>query len=370
MMAKARGAQSKKQPSADVPALEESLFLSRYDLTKEDLAHARLEWSALEAIYKAHTDEVTRLGATANGVVDQLRLFPEVHSIKMRIKDPEHLCEKVVRKCRADQKLVINVENYTETVTDLIGIRALHLFKDEWRTIHDRVRGMWELGEDPIAYHRKGDSPELLQEFADAGCEVKQHESGYRSVHYLLRSSPTKNVQVVELQVRTLFEEGWSEIDHKIRYPYATEDHLLTEFLVIFNRLAGSADEMGTFIKLLAQELAVQRQAQLHARTELEQKEKTLKATIAKLKITQDRKDALEKQVDELSEARTSEGSVFPMTISNPSSSSVLSSILNAGSLMISAGQSPQCRSCGRSYTSSLMIADGGLCTSCMILGK
>ncbi len=57
------------------------------------------------------------------------------------------------------------------------------------------------------------------------------------------------------MQVRTIFEEGWSEIDHKVRYPNFSEEQTTKYFLDIFNRLAGSADEMGSFVKALDVEL-------------------------------------------------------------------------------------------------------------------
>ena len=62
-------------------------------------------------------------------------------------------------------------------------------------------------------------------------------------------------MHIAEIQVRTIFEEGWSEIDHKIRYPYDADNPVLGQFLVVFNRLAGSADEMGSFVKLLKRKL-------------------------------------------------------------------------------------------------------------------
>lgn len=39
-----------------------------------------------------------------------------------------------------------------------------------------------------------------------------------QSVHYLIRDK--ESGLCIEVQVRTLFEEAWSEIDHKLRYPY------------------------------------------------------------------------------------------------------------------------------------------------------
>ena len=77
---------------------------------------------------------------------------------------------------------------------------------------------------------------------------VREH--GYRSVHYLVSIDITKVLNIsVEIQVRTVFEEAWSEIDHIMRYPYDVDNPIITEYLGIFNRIVGSADEMGTFLK-------------------------------------------------------------------------------------------------------------------------
>ena len=52
----------------------------------------------------------------------------------------------------------------------------------------------------------------------------------------------------IEIQVRTLYEEAWSEIDHKLRYPYNLQSEMLKNYTDIMNRLTGLGDEMGTFI--------------------------------------------------------------------------------------------------------------------------
>ena len=51
----------------------------------------------------------------------------------------------------------------------------------------------------------------------------------------------------IEIQIKTLFEEGWGEIDHSILYPQRKGNAMLTEFSELLNRLAGMGDEMGSF---------------------------------------------------------------------------------------------------------------------------
>lgn len=158
----------------------------------------------------------------------------------------------------------------------------------------------WELHEQPKAYIRAGDSEPLLQGFRNAKCEVSIHPFGYRSILYLLKFKPDKHTYIAELQIRTIFEEGWSEIDHCVRYPRQSDDTYLADFLAIFNRLAGSADEMGSFIKTLGVFTASEAQKIAELKTNVLEKEAALEKAISELTINQSEKDKLKKIVDDL----------------------------------------------------------------------
>lgn len=58
----------------------------------------------------------------------------------------------------------------------------------------------------------------------------------------------------MEIQGRTLFEEGWSEIDHDIVYPYFKDDVMLNDFSTLLNRLSGMADEMSSYFRRMKRE--------------------------------------------------------------------------------------------------------------------
>lgn len=53
----------------------------------------------------------------------------------------------------------------------------------------------------------------------------------------------------MEIQGRTLFEEGWGEIDHDIVYPHNQDDEMLIEYSKMLNRLSGLADEMSSYFR-------------------------------------------------------------------------------------------------------------------------
>ena len=60
--------------------------------------------------------------------------------------------------------------------------------------------------------------------------------------------------QYIEIQGRTLFEEGWGEVDHDIVYKDAEDDEMLRDYSKLLNRLSGLADEMSSYFRRMKQE--------------------------------------------------------------------------------------------------------------------
>lgn len=256
----------------DISQLDHSSFLQRNRIDAERWAKANITWDALRSIGEDFQRRASSLEDTAAIHARALQRCSAVHSVRWRLKDPEHLLEKIVRK-RADQApkyAEIDKANYMSIVTDLIGLRALHLFKEDWQQVHLFLAD-WKHHEEATAYVREGDSEQVRAAYANAGCNVRVHSAGYRSVHYVISSRPQKDEILEEVQVRTIFEEGWSEIDHRVRYPNFSEDPLVGLFLATFNRIAGSADEMGSFVVALATEIRRMEADQRESRTLTEQ---------------------------------------------------------------------------------------------------
>jgi len=137
--------------------LDNDAFLEKYNIQRESFEKTGLEWNVLEEIYADHVKNASNLKPIANYIDESLRLIKEVHSLRIRIKDPEHLVEKIIRKKLENNKFDVTLKNYKEKITDLVGVRALHLFKEDWNNIHDYVVETWELSETPTANVRKGD---------------------------------------------------------------------------------------------------------------------------------------------------------------------------------------------------------------------
>ncbi|GGF27379.1 RelA/SpoT domain-containing protein [Hymenobacter cavernae] len=264
-----------------------SIFLRKCGVTAQRLEAVNILEGDLEAIVDNFKARQAQFQRTAQSVSDTLLQDAGVHSVRYRVKDPYSLAKKIVRKKELNQERIITLDNYDEEITDLSGVRALHLFKNDWIHIHEFITRNWDLKETPVVYYRKGDSDELLQIYREQACELKEHPYGYRSAHYLVKTSLTKKQAYVEIQVRTIFEEGWSEVDHKIRYPEFSNDPLLTNLLMLLNRSAGAADEMSGFVQDL------KRYIENNQREKAEQM-RQLQAALNKLQIPETAKHKIE----------------------------------------------------------------------------
>lgn len=169
---------------------------------------------------------------------------PVVHSVKMRLKDREHLRKKLLRKLEKGEQ--IGSDDLCWTITDLAGVRVLHLYQDQFPSIHKeilyKVDGLkdWHLAEPPKAYTW---DPESKQFFERLGVTVEVKDSFYTSVHYLIRPRADSPL-CCEIQVRTLFEEIWGEVDHTLNYPETSPSLSCREQIRVLAKLVGAGSRL------------------------------------------------------------------------------------------------------------------------------
>lgn len=231
-------------------------FFNIYKIDEEELKKENINWKDLKAIHDDFIESKKSYETQADLIANILRAQPKVHSVKTRVKDVRHLIEKVIRKtpdrrAKYGQDFNFTVENYKDEITDLLGIRVIHIFKEDWEEIHNFITSMWDVME-IVANVREGDN---TKKFDEQGITVRSRPSGYRSVHYLIESYPTNKKLITEVQVRTIFEEGYGEIDHQLRYSHEDIPELLGQNLMLLNRIAGSSDEMASLINMLSKSI-------------------------------------------------------------------------------------------------------------------
>lgn len=183
-------------------------------------------------------------------------LSKHVHSIRYRLKDLDHLLAKIERKNAEDaardvndRKGPITHDNLFTRITDLAGVRVLHLHVSQFQYIHQALMDKIEEGEFTLFEEPKAFTwdPESNDYFGRLGLKKELKESYYTSVHYVIRPN-SRSQATCEVQVRTLLEEVWGEIDHTMNYPEPTSDEHCREQIRVLARLVGAGTHLADSI--------------------------------------------------------------------------------------------------------------------------
>lgn len=220
--------------------------------TPLDALSAR-ERAKLEAI-AAHFDANRSLFQT---LLDQLRSAMEgsadlmkcVHSLRWRIKDSEHLRDKLARKVikakKNGESFDLTPENLFERINDLAGLRILHLHSAQIVEIDRRLRQLfgeyrYEIVEEPTARTWDDESRGF---YRGIGIEPIESPTMYTSVHYVVASNSQTRL-TCEIQVRTLAEELWGEVDHTMNYPHESPVDSCREQIKVLARVTSSCTRL------------------------------------------------------------------------------------------------------------------------------
>lgn len=264
------------------------------NLTKEDLEKANISWKELACIYIDHEENFSSLQSLGGMVGQMLQRFPCVNSVKFRVKGPKKLINKIVRK-RINDARDLGFHNYKDEVSDLVGVRVLHVLKSDWIHIHKAIVDTFELvsGDNPVAYITNSLEEKWKKIYEeDDRCKKVECRPNYKSIHYDVIVGFTKIKTKIEIQSRTINEEAWGELDHKINYPYKSNP-VIENFIRSASLLSENADELGQYIISANEHFD---------RLEKENKEaiKNIKKLTDQLTLTEEQKKQLENDLSNL----------------------------------------------------------------------
>ncbi|GAB2482992.1 (p)ppGpp synthetase [Comamonas humi] len=171
---------------------------------REFLAYYEDRLSCLDAAAEAYGNLLSSILATLPAV--------NIAKIEWRVKNADECIRKFKRKYRNaldEEQQSYAIKDY---ISDLVGVRVVCLYEDEPPIIMQAVREYFD-----------------VIEITDktAPMEDTESEFGYKGIHMDLRLNSTQMQapqhqayasQAFELQIRTIIQDSWSELDHQIKY--------------------------------------------------------------------------------------------------------------------------------------------------------
>jgi putative GTP pyrophosphokinase len=185
----------------------------------------------------------------SNAILGSPQLMTHVHSTKSRLKDPLHLEDKLRRKIldakTKGKAFTITEKNLLWRINDLAGFRILHLHTQQIIAIDSALREVLEEFRFPIREQPKARTwdDESREFFRTAGIRYIKSPTMYTSVHYIVESNSSTR-GTCEIQVRTLAEELWGEVDHSMNYPHGSPVLACREQIKVLARVTSSCSRL------------------------------------------------------------------------------------------------------------------------------
>ena len=168
-----------------------------------------------------------------------------IHFIKYRVKDQQSLAQKLTRQATSELSPPIDERNVFERVTDLAGVRIIHLHNDQIAELHPRIleildESQYHVLGDPVAYCWDVEYEGLYE---GVGLRTERAPSMYTTVHYDVQASQTPPI-ICELQVRSLADEVWGEVSHRVNYPIESPSEACRDQLKVLARLTSGCGRL------------------------------------------------------------------------------------------------------------------------------
>jgi putative GTP pyrophosphokinase len=177
-----------------------------------------------------------------------------IHRVRPNIKRPESVVDKILRK-PADFPNGLAPESFA-LMNDCVRLRVIVYFLAQLGYVDCEIRRLHKEGNleisptnPPVAFLDE----ELTKRFALSELRRVAKDSGYISLHYILRfrstGLPEDQRPWFELQVRTLAEDVWGEIEHILGYkPQKKTSFAVKKQFWILSKQLSAIDEHFNFL--------------------------------------------------------------------------------------------------------------------------
>lgn len=179
----------------------------------------------INEVRSKYNENLPKYERLANLLAEKIpnQIQTRIHSIKYRIKDFESFYEKISRK---------GYDKPFEQCTDTIGFRIICLFKGQIKQIVRLLKKEYRVIEE-------------IQQRKDVD------RFAYDSVHLIIRLKKDNNTQKdfkelkipCEIQIRTILQEAWAEIEHSLNYKQIGIDKTMQRKINALSAMLEIADD-------------------------------------------------------------------------------------------------------------------------------
>ena len=159
-------------------------------------------WETLMFLYDAALRQVSTKIDILNEEFAHIHKYNPIEHVKSRIKEPQSIVKKLKR-----QGHEVTLENMLKYIKDIAGVRIICSFTSDIYRIADMLAQQADL---------------KVLELTDYLSQPKV--SGYRSYHMLVTVPVYLSDGVVdtkvEIQIRTIAQDFWASLEHKIYYKF------------------------------------------------------------------------------------------------------------------------------------------------------
>lgn len=159
-------------------------------------------WETLMFLYDAALRQVSTKIDILNEEFAHIHKYNPIEHVKSRIKEPQSIVKKLKR-----QGHEVTLENMLRYIKDIAGVRIICSFTSDIYRIADMLAQQADL---------------KVLELTDYLSQPKV--SGYRSYHMLVTVPVYLSDGVVdtkvEIQIRTIAQDFWASLEHKIYYKF------------------------------------------------------------------------------------------------------------------------------------------------------
>jgi len=157
-------------------------------------------WETMMLLYNSALKEVGTKLEILNDEFQHIHQYNPIEHIKSRIKSPESIVKKLKKR-----GLDSTIENMTEFVNDIAGIRVICSFTSDIYHIAEMIRNQND-----------------IKVISVKDYIISPKDSGYKSFHMIVSVPIYLSDSVVdtkvEIQIRTVAMDFWASLEHKMNY--------------------------------------------------------------------------------------------------------------------------------------------------------